>query len=369
MSATSNQTRAGINYAVWNGTNWTTQKISPTGSTNNKIAIDPNNKPHIVYQAYDGLKHIFWNGTNWITQTVYVPPGMGWVYFSVAIDSSGNPHIVYATINLPIDELRYTVWTGSNWNTTTIDSGSFPYWAPSITLDSHDIPHITYFDQTNMDLTEKGTLKYATPKGSNWSIQTVDTPFYSQSSLALDSKGYPHISYTNASNDGLEYTSWDGTAWIKQTVDADWDFHGDCYLGLDSDDKPQIAYFVAVGEECDLKYAVWTGENWSIQLVDSNTASGAMVLDSSGNPHIAYNRPVIWASGNASRTYDLTYATLSGGRPNSSHSSNPSASPTIPELSEQVLGTTLFVFGLTATFVVVSKKKMANKSPVKKSRS
>ena len=58
-------------------------------------------------------------------------------------------------------------------------------YGPSLALDSSGYPHISFQD--------KG-VKYATWNGSSWDIQTVAKRGYSPS-LALGSSGRAHISY------------------------------------------------------------------------------------------------------------------------------------------------------------------------------
>ncbi len=76
----------------------------------------------------------------------------------------------------------------------------------SLALNSSGYPHISYYREGE----PKGFLKYAAWDGSNWNIETVDNG--RDSSLALDSSGYPHISYYNdVSGGSLKYAAWDGS--------------------------------------------------------------------------------------------------------------------------------------------------------------
>jgi hypothetical protein len=110
-------------------------------------------------------------------------------------------------------------------------------------------------------------------------------------SLALDSNGYPHISYATADIfvGSLHYASWTGTVWAKETVDPSHVF--DTSLALDSNNRPHISYFVGIGGFFDdngdhtvggmLKYAHWTGSAWNIQILDEETTT-LTVLDGDG---------------------------------------------------------------------------------------
>jgi hypothetical protein len=118
----------------------------------------------------------------------------------LALDSLGNPHISYSD-NTNMD-LIYARWTGSEWSVETVDSTGIVGGHSSLALDSLGNPHISYQDETNYD------LKYARWTGSAWNIYTVDlnvfVGFYS--SLALDSNDHPHISFYDQTNGDLKYT-------------------------------------------------------------------------------------------------------------------------------------------------------------------
>ena len=135
-----------------------------------------------------------------------------------------------------------------------------------------------------------------------WDIQTVDDIDVMSTSLALDSNGYPHISYTTGGLRSLHYARWTGTQWVKEMVD---DVPAIVTsLALDGNDLPHIGYTTfALGDD-SLHYARWTGTAWAIETVDDIAViSNSLALDSNDRPHISY------ASGGAD---SLHYARWTG---------------------------------------------------------
>jgi fibronectin type 3 domain-containing protein len=171
-----------------------------------------------------------------------------------------------------------------SWNIEIVDSGGVTAMT-SIALDSKGYPHISYQDG-NSD------LKYANWTGTQWMIQTLDSAGLTGlfSSIDVDNNDYPHISYVDRTNELLKYTVWNGTGWSKSVVEAIGFRLSQTSIALNGSDYPRIGYHNSISG--DLRYAVWNGTAWNIDIVDSGPGMGAnclsMVLDGSYIPHFSY---------------------------------------------------------------------------------
>ena len=198
-----------------------------------------------------------------------------------------------------------------SWHIQTVDSRGDVGEYTSLALDSRGYPHISYQDlDFGLEDDAKGQsyLKYAVWKGSSWDIQTVDSAGQAcwEPSLRLDGSGLAHISYTGG---GLKYAAWNGSCWDIQTVDRVGNFSS---LALDSSGYPHISYYDFANR--DLKYAVWNGSSWDIETVDSEGRVGfycSLALDPSDYPHISYGA-FDTSLGEREFNTDLKYATWDG---------------------------------------------------------
>ncbi|MGD6933329.1 MAG: hypothetical protein ACQCN5_03895 [Candidatus Bathyarchaeia archaeon] len=98
--------------------------------------------------------------------------------------------------------------------------------------------------------------------------------------IVIDTNNYPHIAYSSPAYDTkVMYSSWNGSNWNTQKVGDGLVFS----LVLDSNNRPHILFN-------GLRYAVWTGTNWLIELIDSSVPNGigVLALDSLNQPHAVY---------------------------------------------------------------------------------
>jgi hypothetical protein len=238
---------------------WNTQLVERHGDRNS-IAIDTGGNPHIVYsQSYipNGqnnpltLIYSVRTGTNWTNQTVDVSASGGFL----ALDRLNHPHILYNKNN----SLTYAVLNGNKWDAQNIDPTVSPLLLGTYTmvLDAYGIPHIMYFtfeNKGNITL-NKGYLNYAVLEDSKWKIQTIDTltarSAYVSPSIVLDSNSNLHVIYAG----DVQFT----------------------YSNLKYEEK------------YDVKYATIVGSNWSLQTVLKEVSEvGNLVVDSSGKPSFCY---------------------------------------------------------------------------------
>ena len=230
-------------------------------------------------------------------------------YFpSLALDSSGNPHVSYYGNSGGINNgyLKYAVKSGGTWQTQIVDTDGDSGNETSIAVDASGRPHIAYVRYPSLLSHGPNTLKYAAKVGKAWTIEVVDTSGrMTFCSIALDSSGNPRISYHEWNLGSLLYAAKSGGVWKTEPVDQPANVDVGRYSSLAVDPKtnsPQVSYFDISSRV--LKYAASNGQNWLTQVVDFNGDVGRfsrLALDPSGGVHISYYDAT---------TYSLKYASM-----------------------------------------------------------
>jgi len=285
-----------IKYAYWNGWAWVTEVVDADEDVGyySSIATDANNRPHIVYcnTALYEVKYARKDDSGW---QISILDDEGEISGapSIAIDHNNNPHVCY--YNLSLANLMYAYWDGSNWQITPVDYAEDVGYQLSLKLDSNDHPHIAYYDSTNQD------LKYATWNGSSWQFSYVDSPgnvgWYP--SLAIDSSNRPHISYfeyigSYYTTGRIKYAYWNGSTWQIQAIADGLSYYGYSSLALNENNMPRILYVDNTDYPEKLIYAEWDGSGWQKSDIGRkdresfNISSSSLVINSLGNPCIAY---------------------------------------------------------------------------------
>jgi hypothetical protein len=189
-----------LRYARYDGTAWITETVDSIGQYCDGIslALDAAGQPHISYADWtqEDLKYATYDGTAWITETVDSTNVSG--YTSLALDSAGRPHISYRSYSAVTEgDLKYAYHDGTTWQIETVDSGGDTGRYTSLALNDDDLPRISYVGDDG--------LEYAYHDGAHWQIEAVSPTANSYNSLALDSAGWPHISYYDTATRDLKY--------------------------------------------------------------------------------------------------------------------------------------------------------------------
>ncbi|WP_457668974.1 hypothetical protein [Thiolapillus sp.] len=182
------------------------------------------------------------------------------------------------------------------FDAVTVDSSANVGWHTSLALDTSGYPVISYYDGSN------GDLKLAhcnDPNCSNKSIVTVDSSGHvgGYTSLALDASGSPVISYYDYTNGNLKLAHCNdanctGGDESIVTVDSNGNVGMDTSLALDASGHPVISYYDFTNGDLKLAHCFNPGcGSRSIVTVDSGGDAGmdtSLALDASGHPVISY---------------------------------------------------------------------------------
>lgn len=206
-------------------------------------------------------------------------------YSSIALDSNGNPHIVY-TSNL---EPEYVYWDGTQWNYEKMAGGmGYP---TSIAMDENDVPHISMTVPTvNMSYDSY----YGNRSGGNWQFERVDSGF---GGSIVVKNGTVHIAYNSVN--GLTYVKLFMGLFQKYILDdnnASWEciIGGDRAITIDERGMPHIGYIKwrDSPRKIIVKYINYNGTVWNTCIIANTTLAAGTVairLNHSEVPSIGYS--------------------------------------------------------------------------------
>ena len=219
---------------------WSIVDVGFTGRVNMdspSLALDPvTGDPHIAFYESNlkQLKHAWRKTGTWNIETPDTSSDTG-QGASIAVDNL-HVHISYGSGSTATGIVRYIVKvksTGIFSQRTFGNPGAVG--TTSIALDSSGLPHIAYYDSTNGFLEFAEQTGAGIPPGGVWStIVLVDGGSTgSFPSIALDQNGKPCFSYVDQSHGSLKYAKSTLSGYDIQTVDIVGDFGQGTFLAFD----------------------------------------------------------------------------------------------------------------------------------------
>jgi len=215
---------------------------------------------------------------------------------SLALDSLNHPNIVYTRdySSPESDDLKFAHYNGSVWEISIITNAQAAY-DGSIALDSNDKAHISFY---NYDV-GNSYVKYVTNASGSWQFSDIES-YGTVTTIAVDNLNHPHIAYDYKGIYGLKYAYFDGNDWIIQMVDSQqWSGAGqNNSITTDSQNNPHISYRQdGLGE---LRYQHFNGSSWILEYPDPGQGSyghsTSICLDSLDRPRISHCNPLRYCS-------------------------------------------------------------------------
>jgi hypothetical protein len=151
-----------LRYAYRDEQGWHVEHVYTTGhdARGNSLALDSAGRPRISFQKagplFGGLSYAYLDGQAWHIEDLDgdVSSYTG-ADCSLKLDAADRPHISYYFLGSgyePGFDLRYAHYDGTAWITETVDAGGDVGSYTSLALDSSGRPHISYYDATHGDL-------------------------------------------------------------------------------------------------------------------------------------------------------------------------------------------------------------------------
>jgi hypothetical protein len=198
------------------GTNWAFTEIysSPVGVSNHNtrepsIAVDANNRPHIIFRAdtpgYYALRYHSFDGTAWSGSELYSTPSKSYEIngLSFGLDSAGHAHIAFVTevSSGTAGSPYYMTNASGEWSTPAkLADGNSSTSSPKIAVavDGSDHVHVVY----NNGDANRGLYYYSNVSGSftGGQINGNLTGGITRHSLAINASGHLFLSYNAGSS-------------------------------------------------------------------------------------------------------------------------------------------------------------------------
>jgi hypothetical protein len=284
---------------------WNIETVDASGiGRYSSLRIDKDSNAHVAYvldNADHALKYGFWDHMQqkWFT----MPVASGASFCSLTLDSHQRPHISYNDYGTASgSRLRYAHWNGSEWKLEAIplDSDVIAYYT-SIVLDEKDQPIISFYEyRGRKDSDFHIRLRVVSREGNLWQVRTVDPSEGSGkfNMLANDREGRVLLAYANvgALTASARLASWDGKMWQLRQADtmAANDQHVIGYsiaLAIDREGSPHLSYWnINVPL---VKYATLKNGKWIIDVVDSPGLPAywdrnSIAVTADGRPFMSY---------------------------------------------------------------------------------
>jgi hypothetical protein len=151
----------------------------------------------------------------------------------------------------------------------------------SITVDSRNVPHVSYFDANKVE------PKYAFKEGENWIIESIGAYEFggSWNSISLGSDDRPRVVYESINPHVLKYAEQQDAVWAIESVHSELAYR---HTSIEVKENGEVVVVFYVEGTGGLFLGRRVHGNWNLEKIDDDGYGCSLALDNSGLPHIAY---------------------------------------------------------------------------------
>ena len=185
------------------------------------IAIDNDGYVHVTYRHHANRDQMIASNVSGSWQKYTVDGGSGVGYGSgIAVDHQNNLHVLYHTDASGGQYKHATGYSGSAWSLTATSDGDAKF---RLQTDELGIVHASAYDSGSDDLLHKMLVP-----GASWVTTTVDSPgnVGTYNDIFVDSSNMIHIAYHDQTNEVLKYANRSSGKYLNQEVTVNFEGYG-----------------------------------------------------------------------------------------------------------------------------------------------
>jgi len=237
-------------------------------SAHSALAADAAGKLHLIYT--DDFSHSLVYLTNasgkWAEEVLLTAENLeARVKPDLQLDANGFVHAVFLRADCP----QYATNRSGVWQIQTVP-GAFADLSIDLALDKANRAHLVFYG--GIDSLDEEIIVYATNVGGAWSVEkVVNDPqihtYQSQSAIALDSQGRPHVVSCSQAYSGLVYAVRQEKGWVVEEPYGGFVSYLSLSFLLDAEDRPHLTIGSTEVNPFGLYYLTRSGGSWEQQLL------------------------------------------------------------------------------------------------------
>lgn len=273
-----------------------TETISTLGitggvlSVNLRLAVGPNDEPHLVVNKSNVLMHYWRDSQNpsvWKSEELFMN-NASYFHLGIAFDAAGGLHIAATQYRAPVIYIYKA--PGGLMRAPEVHDFQEIYEENTdalqlaVTADSRAIIATKYRKNIGRPDEEHRLRVYEKLTDGSWSRELVGQDIADDFGLGLTPDGSPLLAYHHQPTDGVRLLRRSGGTWNDEQVIASADYGYSLAMTADSLGDPHMVYRALVGGKFVLSYSRWNGAAFEHHQLDNLTPQA---LEYSYDPRIA----------------------------------------------------------------------------------